>query len=329
MVACFYCDKIDIFTNLQGHHKHRHYSEIFVVVDKQNKSKCGLCHKIYSTSEMILHFKTHHDLCHLNGITNPVCFTQNEIEQLFILNSCQEVSHQIAFMCGHCHTTKTTNEVTFIQHIEQDAFQFNCLVCPAVCNTIPKTVEHEKDTHNLTNTTKKHTNGLSIRLDRYHLRTRIQFSNGLVLFKHNLLNSSFDDRKEFFPLKERMIKHIESTEKPVRNVPFNSTNELNKQLSFRNDLCIKGFKTVNNDEQLRKICSHLCTAIGVNVTMDDIGSIYQRHGNDIIVRFKVLDVKKNILKRWESMSMADKLIKLKPLILIIPEIELKKNSGSK
>lgn len=34
--------------------------------------------------------------------------------------------------------------------------------------------------------------------------------------------------------------------------------------------------------------------------------------------------KKNILKRWESMSMADKLIKLKPLILMIPEIELKK-----
>lgn len=164
------------------------------------------------------------------------------------------------------------------------------------CSTIPKTVEHEKDTHNLTNTTKKHTNGLSIRLDRYHLRTRIQFSNGLVLFKHNLLNSSFDDRKEFFPLKERMIKHIESTEKPVRNVPFNSTNELNKQLNFRNDLCIKGFKTVNNDEQLRKICSHLCTAIGVNVTMNDIGSIYQRHGNDIIVRFKVLDVKKKYSK---------------------------------
>ncbi|XP_055305029.1 uncharacterized protein LOC129569863 [Sitodiplosis mosellana] len=110
MATCFYCDQVDVFSNLQGHHKHNHNTEVFVVVDRENKSKCGLCHKILSASEMVVHFKTQHRPSHYMHISSPVCFTQSEIDQLLSINSSKliDAPGQIeAFICGHVKLPKT------------------------------------------------------------------------------------------------------------------------------------------------------------------------------------------------------------------------------
>lgn len=329
MAACFYCGKIDVFPNLQGHHKHNHHSEIFVVVDRKNRSKCGLCQRIFSASEMVVHFKSQHDPCLLVGINSPVCFTQNELDQLLTMNSCQEEPKQTGYMCGHCNSSKKTIEIPFMEHIEQDKFQYRCTVCPTVGKSIQETAHHEEITHNLTNMASKHANGLLSRLERYYLRTRIIFNNGLVLFKHNVLNTTFDDRKEFWKLKERLAKekYIECTTKINEKLPiklsFANKNELFRQRTYRNNLCIRGISTITSDEILRKIFAKICSAMEMNES-DEIESIFQRAGNDIIVKFKNYDLKKLILKQWERMSITNKLEKLKPLKLIAPKIDLAK-----
>lgn len=329
MAACFYCETVDVFPNLQGHHKHRHHSEIFVVVDRQNRSKCGLCQQQFSASEMVVHFKSNHDPCLLVGINSPVCFNQNDIENLLIQNSCHELPSQVAFMCGHCNVTKKMNDISFFQHIERDVFQYKCSMCPVMFKSIKETADHEQNVHNLTNTAAKHANNLLVRLDRYYLRTRIIFNNGLVLFKHNLLNTKFDDRKDFGPLKERIVqqKYKEYSDKrddiASTRFAYSYRNELLRQRTYRNNLCITGITTVADDEILRRIFVGICTAMETSTT-HDVETIFQRAGKDIIVKFKNTDLKKTILKQWQQMSIVDRLEKLKPLKLIEPKIDLMK-----
>ncbi|XP_055305062.1 uncharacterized protein LOC129569882 [Sitodiplosis mosellana] len=334
MAACFYCGKVDVFPNLQGHHKHQHNKEVFVVVDRRDRSKCGLCQKDFSASEMVVHFKSQHDPCLLMGINSPVCFTQHEIEQLMSINPGRKLPAPVGFMCGHCNVTKKTNEISFLQHIEQDAFQYKCTICTDVGKSIQEIAHHEETVHNLKNPAAKHANGLLGRLERYHLRTRIIFNNGLVLFKHNVLHTKFDDRSEFWPIRERLVKqkYTESSKPttkidvtlPSTRIPFAYRNELNRQRTYRNNLCIRGITTISSDEVLRKIFANICIAMEMDTgsSSDGIDSIFQRAGKDIIVRFKKWELKKNILKQWDQMSTVDKLVKLKPLKLIEPKIDL-------
>lgn len=353
MAACFYCGKVDVFPNLQGHHKHNHHSEIFVVVDKKDRNKCGLCQRYFSASEMVVHFRTHHDPCLLMGINNPVCFNQTEIEQLLTINSCREAPREVSFVCGHCNSMEKTRSVflynqpklekflilkckififvfimtrSFLQHIEHDNFQYKCTICNVTGKTIQETVDHEERIHSLLKQGTKHASGLQIRLERYYLRTRVIFNNGLVLFKHNLLNTSFDDRKAFWALKERMMKQkfdeINNTDEKLasRNL-FAYKKELMKQRTYRNNVCIRGITTVKSDEILRKVFDKICTAMEKS-TSDGIESIFQRTGKDIIVKFKNWESKKSILKQWERMNMSERLEKLQPLKIIDPNIEL-------
>lgn len=86
MAQCFICEKIDNFSNLKEHHKNSHPSEMLVVVDRHNKSKCAFCGKIFSPSDLIFHFSSSY-----GQIYNPVCFSQTEVERLISLNSTQAV----------------------------------------------------------------------------------------------------------------------------------------------------------------------------------------------------------------------------------------------
>lgn len=306
--ACYYCGKIDVFLNLLGHHRHRHHSEIMVIVNKDNKSKCGLCHRIFSSSEMVIHFKTHHEPSLLAGITNPICFTQSEIEQLLTINSTDsmKVSGQMkAFFCGHCSIAKNINDTTFIDHIEKDIFLFRCSVCSVITKSIDEIVRHEMFAHKSINVEMTHSNILSNRLERYYLRTKMVFSNGLVLFKHNLLNTSFDDRTDFWPFKEQFIRRKlqECTEKVPNeeNLPTILKCELSRQRKYRKNLCIRRITVaIMPNDELFKIFKFLCTIIDIKISQDDIESIFQRPGHDIIIQLKKIELKKMILKKWEK-----------------------------
>lgn len=314
--ACFFCGKFDVFSNLRNHHKHEHHAEIFIAVtDEENKSKCGLCHKMFSLSEMVVHFKSEHDPMHYIGIPSPVCFTQGELEQLLSLNMPQPFSHgntdsfgEIeAFMCGHCNVTKNVSEISFLQHLEEDAFQFKCSECQFLGNTIDETVQHESSVHYLEIDKQKHLHGLMGRLDRHFLRTRVIFTNGLVLWKHNILNSTFDDHNVFWPFKEQLVKQKFATpslptapSKKPESEKVLRTKQLAKQMANALHLHISGIHLdVNRRKGLLNTFLLICEAIGVNnLTEDDIQDIYRCRSNAVIVRLQTLEMKKQILNAW-------------------------------
>lgn len=304
--ACYHCDYIDSYQKLQLHHNYKHPTECLVVVDQQNKSKCGLCHKILASSDMKSHFKTEHHQNFSFGINSPICFTQDEIEYLSTLNSAP--SEIKSFMCGNCGAAENMAKMSFQQHIEGDEFKFRCT--ESSCNTwfknIKELIEHEATEHALSLNKIKYVNDFNNRLKRHYLRTQIVFGNGLVLFKHNVLNTIFDDRGNFWKFKQEFaIKKINesSHEEPIFDMKnIDRKYELRKQREFSRNLCVTGFPKLNEDN-LPQIFIYLCRLFDMNIGEDDIESYFQRQGHDIIIKLRQRSIKGEIQKRWKKAQM--------------------------
>ncbi|XP_031634359.1 uncharacterized protein LOC116347777 [Contarinia nasturtii] len=317
--ACFYCDRVDKFSTLGAHHKHQHHAEVFVVVDKDNKSKCGLCHKIFSSSEMVKHSKKKHTSHHLADIHSPVCLTQNEIEELLTINATKassDVPTRItAFKCGHCRSVKKISEISFLDHIEQDAFKFQCSVCSEVTVNINGARAHDEILHDLKDTHHKYLSQLIDRLERYYYRTQLMFSNGLVLYHQNLLSTTFDESSAFWSLRDKIKKKqlddcfSNQESSPVLTKKLRE-NQLMLQSSFGNNLCITGITNTQTDEQLSSIFLVICKATNVDATMHDVECITQRK-SDILVKLYQRKLKNNIIQAWKGMSKKDRFDKCK------------------
>lgn len=303
--ACFYCDTIDTFPALQYHHNHNHHSETFAVVNRHNKSNCGLCHQEIMKSEMAKHFKERHPPQIFLCIKNPICFTQSEMDQLLTLNPSQETDEpgqMEAFCCGYCKCEKKTSEISFQQHIEQDAFQIVCTMCKFLGNNIREMTQHEASVHNLTSDVMKHERILKERLERYFLRTRIMFSNGLVLYKHNMLNTDFDDQEEFRRFVSQKVEEYRKPTNQPDDVPnktiFERKQELQIQRSYRTNLFITGIQ--NNSSDLPSRFLGICEAIGLpNITRNQIEDIFRR-SNGVIVKLIKCKLKEKILRNWRT-----------------------------
>ncbi|XP_031640578.1 uncharacterized protein LOC116352242 [Contarinia nasturtii] len=337
--ACFYCNKVDVFPQLVPHHKHRHHSEIMVIVDKENKSKCGLCHRIFSSSEMVVHFKQQHDPSLLGGINSPVCFSEAEVTDLLKINStpnglCEFNSavngpNEIkAFVCGFCGAAKSLSETSFIDHIENDIFKYSCSACSFLSDSIHEITQHEETVHHMTNVHIKHKTTLDSRLERYYMRTRVIFSNGLALFKHNLLNTKFDDRSEFWSFKERFVKQksnegILPKMKDDDKLSDFHRKELKRQRAYHNNLCIRGIMTVVGQDELHQILAFICKVLHVEITKNDFDTLFQRSGFDVIVKMRTFDLKKQILKHFDSIEKTKIPEKFKGILNICSLIDLK------
>lgn len=318
--ACFYCsEKYDIFPNLKDHHKRRHPAKILIVVDSTNRSKCGLCLKFFSTSsEMVQHFKSQHDPTNYASINSPICFSQSEIERLLSINSPNQIniSQQIeAFICGHCQDKKDVNDISFIDHIEKDTFKSSCSACKLMGKSIQETVQHEMSAHKLPKDIMKHSKVLMGQLERRYYRTKIVFTNGLILYKHNLLNTALDDRNEFWPFRQRFAKQ-KSVECTKKSTPSKSTpqhvlyeKELQKYRPLCSNLRISGISHAADDDLLR-IFLRICTAVGFsNVSMHDVHQIYRRK-IVVIVQMVEGELKNEIIRAWRR---TPKMVKLKHL----------------
>lgn len=178
-----------------------------------------------------------------------------------------------------------------MQHFEQDQIQFMCSTCSILGNSIQEIVEHEVFAHKLPLDPLKHSRGLISRMERRYLRTKIKFVNGLILFQHNLLNTTLDDRNEFWPIIKRIanqkldeynknLDQTKSTSAASQNLQRDE--ELAKQRSYCRNLRIKGLSQVA-DADLPKVFLCICKAIGMsNVSMVDVDSIFRRSGAVIV-----------------------------------------------
>lgn len=313
--CCFYCDKIDTYARLKNHQNFRHNGMNFLIVDEQDRSQCGICHRQFLIDEMQLHFKTEHESALLIGIFSPICIIQNEIEQLInikIQDENNDVAKLEKFICGHCNTDLCGTEASLKRHFESTTFNFQCSKCELVANNLEYLIQHETKQHSI-DRHDKHIVDLKARLKKYYYRTRVVFSNGLVLFMHNMLSTSFDFRNEFWSFINEFVNIKFGKQKPVLDKQIGKIAEtlamkpnfreieLRKQREYRNNLCITGIVSVGKDH-LPRIFLNICSAISALVSLDDIETIFQRSEYDIIVKLKKWDTKKNILKQWEQMD---------------------------
>lgn len=129
------------------------------------------------------------------------------------------------------------------------------------------------------------------------------FCIGLVLFKHNVLNTDFDDREQFWKFKEefalKKIKESSHQEPNFDEKNINRDDELRRQRAFSRNLCITGFPNLNTDV-LPDLFIHLCQLFDLKINENDIESCLQRKGLDIIVRLKERNTKGEIQKRWKQ-----------------------------
>ncbi|XP_055305003.1 uncharacterized protein LOC129569846 [Sitodiplosis mosellana] len=327
--ACFYCDKVDVFSHLLGHHKHRHPTKIFIVVDRENKSKCGLCHKQFSPTEMVEHFKSQHDPLSYVEIKSPVCFSQSEMDQLLSIRLSEEIdiTQQIeGLICGNCKDGREMDmsETSFMKHIEHDAdtLKFKCSACTFSGKSIQQTVQHEISAHKLPKDIMKHVKILTNQLERRYFRTKVVFANGLVLFKHNTLNTTFDDRKEIWPLIKRIAK--QKSEECTRNVVQSKSasisqnvlheEELTKYRRLCTNIRITGI-AYENEADLLNIFLHICRVIGMpHVSQNDVHDIYRRSVAVVIVQMVEQDLKNEIIRAWHSTPKMVKLQHLKSIM---------------
>lgn len=326
--ACFHCDQGKIlgsFQRLMEHHRTKHETEIFVVVDQQNCQKCGLCQLYidYPTA-MVEHFKKYHHSNLLPKIFNPICFTQNEIDWLLKLRQnedLEKLSQLENFQCGLCGKLRDTKTTHLERHLKGDKFEFSCKNCKFETEEIDKLISHEQKVHSSKNPRSEHKNYFMDRVKRIYFRTKLLFSNGLVVFKHNVLKTSFDDSSEFMPFIERFasqkfdesMKSIKSSKSTIQSNSFDAgiakpdkrafyEKQLVIQRRFKNKVCISGIFGIFNDNYiLMNFFLEICKLIGATITSNDVSQI-QYKKNAIIVTMVKYDMKRNILDTWEDIQ---------------------------
>lgn len=319
--ACFYCDKVDSFQELQNHHRIEHENKRFVVVDQQCRSNCGLCQKsIEFPTEMEEHFKRYHQQYSFNGVFNPICFTQIEVDWLLKLGQNEKPDKFSAFErfeCGWCREQKDAKTSTLERHLKSDIFSFTCSYrCKFDTKEIKDLIDHARKAHPSEDRSLRFENEFRERLKRIYFRTKLLFSNGLVMFRQNVLKTKFDDYGVFLEFTEHFAKrkfdeHLKSVTIPSKIVETNTENnspktidyfqnELLVQRRFYRNVCISGvFDIVNDQEILMKFFLDLCKVIKVNLGNNDVRGIH-KDNSGIIVKMADFKKKKKVLTAWRE-----------------------------
>lgn len=245
LVNCFYCDVVGTYTDLVEHHQKVHLIEKFAIVDRIDRTKCGVCHS--QDEDLIEHFdRIHSDL----AAFNPIQYTEERIVELLTVNiykdpQCLHCMHifktQIELMehyaifhggamfgndsasrnqpsyliCGHCQ--KKVDRNRYMEHFKVHVYHFRCSKCSYRSVDLVELILHENNAHGL-NTLNYHCKQFSGWLKNQYLNTNVVFDNGLILQNFNVAGTKYDNNilfdmfiVEFLDLtKERVLQRIEA-----------------------------------------------------------------------------------------------------------------------
>lgn len=364
MMRCFYCDRTDTFQQLVDHHHEVHSGQTFAVVNIYDHSKCGLCTQ--PSENLLDHFNNTHEINLQTAPLNPVILDDEKLAKLLSYNAnryrclnCDRIFESLAeiefhhtiehtdtqmaietitkstapqMICDYCHVTIIDRE-KYLNHIEGHEYNFDCGKCDYKSGKLIEAVIHDKQQHRI--------NSLNYRclefcemLKHHFANTRVIFESGLVLFNHNLTNTTYGDIRILFDIfvEELMkiiklkyktehetgdssattdmvttpaVEPIEIPAKKVNRKPKRSSNlarsmnmkALRAQNRLINNLCIYGIPYFNNENK-SVIFSNLCWKLQVNVFPRDIVKITRSTGQNspLIVELKKFEVKERILQ---------------------------------
>lgn len=242
-VVCFYCRTIGTYDELIKHHKHSHRADPFVIVSQTDGKKCALCS--YSGAGMVAHFGSMHKLVlkalsvrNIRGsmlqrqLNDPILLEllESKVHRKHRCGQCKAVfeteleirDHYQKFhrslklnvqefydsgyhlICGCCHVRVDRN--LYLNHVENRAFHFKCGKCTFQTADMLQLVKHDKQAHSVADSLEYRCMQFRNRLIRNYLKTQVVFGNGLVLTKHNLQHTKYDDSKQFDTFVDALVK---------------------------------------------------------------------------------------------------------------------------
>lgn len=247
LVKCNYCDVISTYKGLQEHTQHYHPKSSICFVNINASSECPLCDFNGNSKALSAHFSDAHEAILTVNMINPNRFNRVTISRLLDIDvhkksMCElcgesfnveieyrqhhELKHHgkpaqlrefVDNSCGgllaSCCETLITPQ-NFFNHLKIHNFHYSCKQCDVKLSNMEEAAHHDHARHDSENSFEYRFSSLRRSLWKMFQRTKLLFGNGAVLYKHNVLGSTFDDMESF-------EHYIELTEKKYR-AKFNS-----------------------------------------------------------------------------------------------------------
>lgn len=314
LLTCFHCDTIGIYHDLIKHHKEQHSDQQFVIIDRMEPNKCGIC-QYKDGSDLINHFKIKHNSAMKLTCINPISYSEQRIDELLSIklhpNFDNEQNQPVHFICILCK--KKVKHDAYLNHFNEHEYTFECKHCIFRSNDFPKLVIHEKQKHNIESVDEDCLIFLNWIKNKFN-KTKLVFGNGLILQTWNVIGTKFDESEQFDDFIGVYMNNIKVEAKRIlqrnRINPATANNlmminaEFRAQRKLANSVFVSGISAVFNDidpyELFLKICQKL--ELNVHVHRADIKDI-QRHKNGFAVKFHQIELKERVLNGSKHKSL--------------------------
>lgn len=193
MIRCRYCDVISTFDGMKKHQTEQHSTKSFVFENLIDSTKCGLCLDDFDDT-LIKHFDMEHQMILKTSLFNPITLDDDTLDKLLNLNDHKK--HQ----CGHCSEVFEMKDEFYRHHDEKHAklkAKSDKIYNDKIIHLIAGCCEAKIQPNNLFTHFKEHKILSKIRLKTFYWETTTIFGNGLILNKHNLRGTKYDDSNEF------------------------------------------------------------------------------------------------------------------------------------
>lgn len=238
LVACKYCPILSTFRGLCQHNEKNHATEPFVAVHPMNSLQCAVCN--YIGDDIVEHFGREHMTVLHDNTSNPVCMTEDTIDQLINAkvvkkikcNRCDAImetdsesrahyltwhntvdydrldfydTRSVQFIGGCCQNT--LDQITFFDHLINHKRDFYCSQCTFHTNDSFEFMNHGIEAHDI------HHDACTMDLkffNKMFWNSHYVFANGLILNKYNLFGTTIDDSQRFKEFTKDIITQREA-----------------------------------------------------------------------------------------------------------------------
>lgn len=202
-VECVHCKFSGIFSYVKMHHKKTHGNLPLVVQRHRNAQQCAMC--LYRGPDVGNHFQQQHTAYASSDaiVFNPICFTPE-----FLVEMLQNDIHQ-RFQCGHCGATFESDHETKWHCCEKHGNLKDCQVVQqanvrngiihVVCSICGAEIQPANLLNHMLTESQALGHGIEELYSNY-MKSKMVFTNGLVVFKANVVCSVYDDSKQIVQL---------------------------------------------------------------------------------------------------------------------------------
>lgn len=192
LAKCRYCDFISTYEGLCTHQTNEHPKKRFVIRNLIHDSKCGLC--LSTENRLTEHFDTAHQEVLKANLFSPIALSND------LLNKLRNVNGHIKSRCKRCdYMCESKNELT--EHHEKQhptkRISMEHFYDKESIHLITGCCQSKLDPDGLVDHLAEHRLPNKNTLAQFYWKTKVVCGNGLVLNKHNLLNTDLDDSKKF------------------------------------------------------------------------------------------------------------------------------------